>query len=155
MAARICGELASGKSLASICDKEGMPSIMTVYRWLQAHESFREDYARAREDQADTLADEILKIADEAPQTSVQERGGAEVTVVDSAAIQHQKLRVDARKWIAAKMKPKKYGDKLELDGGVKHEHNLSESAILAMFGVSAIAGPKDAGHTSAPNKDK
>lgn len=116
LAADICARLATGEPLVKICRDERMPGTSTVYRWLADNEKFRDMYARAREDQADTLADEIIDIADEDPATVFDEKhgmGGEEVDVlrVDSAAIQHQRLRVDARKWIAAKLKPRKYGD--------------------------------------------
>lgn len=116
--AEICGRLASGDSLNTICREDKMPDVRTVYRWLEANDEFRQLYARAREDQADTLADQILAIADEDPALSIQERGGESVSVVDGAAVQHQRLRIEARKWIAAKLKPKKYGDKVDLTHG-------------------------------------
>lgn len=118
LAAEICGRLASGSPLSKICGgEENFPSLTTVYRWLQEKPEFRELYARAREDQADTLADEILQIADEDPTTTVIEKTGQ--IAFDGAAIAHQRLRVDARKWIASKLKPKKYGDRVaqELSG--------------------------------------
>lgn len=97
-----------------------MPGMTTVYRWLQEKEDFRELYARAREDQADTLADEIIEIADEDPQlifdSQFHGKDEVEVVRVDSAAVNHQRLRVDARKWIAAKLRPKKYGDRTEVE---------------------------------------
>jgi len=46
----ICEEMAhTDHSLRRICDAEGMPDPATVYRWLEAHEDFRERYARERE----------------------------------------------------------------------------------------------------------
>jgi hypothetical protein len=107
----ICSRLAQGESLNRICKSDDMPGLSTVYRWLDARTEFRERYARAREDQADTLADEILDISDESPATAI-EHGEGEVIKVDGAAVAHQRLRVDTRKWIASKLKPKKYGDK-------------------------------------------
>lgn len=95
-----------------------MPHVSTVYRWLLANEPFRDMYARAREDQADTLADEIVAIADEpmvGKKTTTKANGDTEITEGDM--IEHRKLRVDARKWTAAKLRPRKYGDKLELAG--------------------------------------
>jgi hypothetical protein len=68
-------------------------------------------YARAREDQADTLADEILAISDE--QREAVTRDG---TIYDPE-VHRDRLRIDARKWVAAKLKPRKYGDKVELAG--------------------------------------
>lgn len=114
LALLICAELASGRSLVSICKDEDMPGLTTVYRWRLERPAFREMYARAREDQADTLADEIVGIADESindiiidPETGY-ERTNHEV-------VARSRLRVDARKWVAAKLKPRSYGDKLDL----------------------------------------
>jgi hypothetical protein len=71
-------------------------------------------YTRAREDQADTLADEIQAISDEMPLETTDKDGN---TKFDSAYIQWMRLRVDSRKWIASKLKPRKYGDKIALGG--------------------------------------
>lgn len=85
-------------------------------RWLADSESFQQQYARAREEQADTLADEIVSISDEREGRAIV--AGEEVAVVfDSTAVARNRLRVDARKWVASKLKPKKYGDKLALGG--------------------------------------
>lgn len=118
IAAWICGRLAEGEPLTKICRDERMPDVSTVYRWLTAHEAFREMYARAREDQADTLADEIQAIADEpmlGEKTTIKANGDTEIVRGDM--IEHRRLRVDARKWVAAKLKPRKYGERIE------HEH--------------------------------
>lgn len=123
VAADICQRLAGGESLTKICGPDDMPHVSTVYRWIGKHETFRDIYARAREDQADTLADEILKIADEDPATVFLEKTGQ--LAIDGAAIAHQRLRIDARKWVAAKLKPKKYGEKSEVNvehsGAIEH----------------------------------
>ncbi|WP_395707572.1 terminase small subunit protein [Casimicrobium huifangae] len=117
MAIEICARLASGESLVRMCKADDMPSVSTVYRWIQAHEEFRDNYTRAREDQADTLADEILDIANTpvvGVKTKTNEKGEVETTEGDM--IEHRRLQVDARKWIAAKLKPKKYGDKQQTE---------------------------------------
>ena len=89
-----------------------MPSIATVFRWLAGNPNFSEQYAHAREEQAETLADEIVSIADEA--VVVANQGGEDVSLaLDATAVARNRLRVDARKWVASKLKPKKYGDKL------------------------------------------
>ena len=112
LAAEICSKLADGLSLKAICLGDDMPDKATVYRWIAKHDEFRDLYAHAREDQADTLADEIVDIADNC------ERDDANKA----------RLQVDARKWVAAKLKPKRYGDKVTNehtgpDGGpVKYE---------------------------------
>lgn len=118
LALEICSRIASGESLVRICKDERMPDITTVYRWLREQPDFREIYVIAREDQADTLGDEIKEISDETPIIVKLDDNGEEVEVVfDAAAIQRQRLRVDARKFIAAKLKPKKWGDRTELVG--------------------------------------
>lgn len=117
-AALICARLASGESLAAICRDDESPDVTTVYRWLAAHEEFRHLYARAREDQADTLADQIIDIAD-TPIIGVKTKtdGQGKVETTEGDMIEHRRLQVDARKWIAAKLRPRKYGEKLELAG--------------------------------------
>jgi hypothetical protein len=119
MASCICVEIASGRSLRDICSKEGMPDKATVFRWLAAHEDFRDQYARAREAQADAMLEDILEIADDGMNDSYTDEEGNVRTNQD--VIARSRLRVDARKWAMSKMAPKKYGDKLDLhhEGGV------------------------------------
>ena len=110
IALEICERIADGESLVKICSDPKMPKKTAVYEWLLRHKEFADIYARAREDQADTLADEIHAISDELPQQIVDDKGK---TRYDSAYVQWQKNRVDARKWVAAKLKPKKYSDRI------------------------------------------
>jgi hypothetical protein len=104
MADRICERLAAGESLRSICRDDDMPSWPAISNWLQKFPEFAAQYARAREDQAETHADRIIEIADD-----------------DSIDPNHKRIMVDARKWVAAKLKPKRYGDKAE----VEHSGNI------------------------------
>ncbi len=99
--------LAKGESMASIGRDPKMPGATTIYDWIDADETglSAERYARARERQADFGADEIREIADN------QE--------LDPNS---RRIMVDARKWIAAKLKPRVYGDRLD----VKHTGNLT-----------------------------
>jgi hypothetical protein len=128
LAEAICAGIAAGHSLVSICAGEDMPHRATVMRWLQddSKEGFRDKYARAREAQADFYAEQIIEIADEEC-TYVKHGDGDEEKEVevafDSAAVARNRLRVDARKWYASKVAPKRYGDRIEqniggLDGG-------------------------------------
>lgn len=108
----ICERIADGESLRAICRDESMPCKSSVFKWLSVHALFADQYARAREAQADTMADEILDIADETAFDSIEsENGGLKP---NQEWIARSRLRVDARKWLAAKMAPKKYGDKLQ-----------------------------------------
>jgi len=119
MADFICIRLSEGESLQEIVKTEGMPNRATVYRWLLEQPLFCDKYIRAREEQADTLADEIIGIADESPETvEVLNKHGEVIDIkIDSGYVAYQKQRIEARKWTAMKLKPKKYGDKLELAG--------------------------------------
>jgi hypothetical protein len=113
IADQICERLADGESLRGICAGDEMPNKSTVFRWLAARKEFSDQYARAREEQAETLADEIVEIADDDPGVISRGEGDRVEVSVDSAAVAHQRLRIDARKWVASKLKPKKYGDKV------------------------------------------
>jgi hypothetical protein len=111
----ICEKLVEGQSLRSICLDDAMPSISTIMLWLTKHQEFSEQYAHARDAQADTLADEILDIADDASNDWMEVHKGDSVSWQENGeAIQRSRLRVDTRKWIATKLKSKKYGDKVE-----------------------------------------
>lgn len=120
IATRICEHLAEGRSLRSFCALESSPNKSTVMRWLREHDEFRDQYAHAREDQAEILADEIIDVADDGTNDyTTRMRGDEEVEVVNNDHITRSRLRVDARKWFAGKVRPKKYGDKgtIELTG--------------------------------------
>lgn len=91
----ICDLIAQGNSLRKICSMEGMPDLKTVITWRWDDKEFHQQYVRAREDQADHYADEITEIAD---------------TEKDA---NKARVRIDARKWVASKLKSKSYGDKI------------------------------------------
>lgn len=118
LADSICERIAEGESLRTICATPDMPSRMSVFRWLadENRAAFRDQYARAREEQADFYAESIVEIADEC-EIEASYKGEEVVLDVSSSAIARNRLRVDARKWYASKLAPKKYGDKLELGG--------------------------------------
>lgn len=118
LADRICSELATGKSLRTVCKAEGMPSTQTVFRWLRTHEGFCDQYARAKDEAADALVDEMLDIADDAANDwmKVHDKDNPGYRL-NGEAINRSRLRVDTRKWIAAKLKPKRYGEKVAVGG--------------------------------------
>jgi hypothetical protein len=92
----ICQRIAEGQSLRQICRDETMPARTSVWAWLRKDREFMNQYARAREDQAETLFDEALDIAREH----------------DDPA--KARVMIDTLKWAAGKLKPKKFGDKIE-----------------------------------------
>lgn len=154
MANTICELIADGQSLRSICQADDMPAKSTVFKWLTQNKDFADQYARARETQADAIFDEILSISDE--KTVALEYGeGDEKAVVevalDSVAVQRNRLRVDARKWMAGKLRPKVYGDKQTLehsgpDGGpIEHTHAVSAETRGLLEGLSSIGANRGA----------
>jgi hypothetical protein len=113
LAALICKRLAEGESLRTICSDKDMPHIDTVCTWQHKRPDFAEQYARAREKQADFYAESIVAIADETE--VITNMDGEDVVLkLDATAVARNRLRMDARKWYASKLAPKKYGDKIE-----------------------------------------
>lgn len=109
IAAEVCLRLADGESLRKVCSADDMPDKATVLRWVARHESFRDQYAHARELSQEAVAEEYFELLDEVP--PMKPDGS-----FDAAAVAWYKNRADARKWYLSKIAPKKYGDKLELN---------------------------------------
>ena len=138
IADEITDRIAMGQSLAKICADAHMPSPSMVFRWLDNPEyvPFRDRYARAREIQAETLADEIIQIAN-TPEMgeTVTDKGNGTIETRTGDMIEHRRLKVDARKWFASKVAPARYGDKTHStvtgpDGGaIQIETNDRERA--------------------------
>ena len=117
IASAICAEMAEGRSLRSICRDDGMPSLTAVFTWLAKHPEFADQYARAREAQADALFEEVLEIADDARNDWMERNGEDAGWQLNGEHVQRSRLRVDARKWMAGKLRPKVYGDKMQHTG--------------------------------------
>ncbi len=117
LAAKICERLAEGETLRSVCRDEKMPGKTTVLRWLgdEKNTEFRDQYAHARDMQADSLFDEALEIADATSGDWITDKDGKKV--LDHEHVQRSRLRVDTRKWAAGKLAPKRYGDKVQHTG--------------------------------------
>lgn len=117
VASKIIFELSTTrKGLVAICQADGMPSPPTVYRWIHSNESFRNDYARAKEAQAELLGEEILAISDDSDKDTIQTLNGE---IENREWTSRSKLRVEARKWLMSKLHPKRFGDKLDIDANV------------------------------------
>lgn len=109
LADEICANITLGDSIRTVCKPEHMPAISTFYKWLRENEEFAKQYARATEERSEAMAEEILDLADDASNVVLG------IDKSDNARVSAMKLRVDTRKWLMAKMKPKKYGDKLDM----------------------------------------
>lgn len=137
----ICERIADGESLRSICRTAGMPDKSTVFRWLAGNSEFCDQYARAREAQADHMADEIVEISDEAAYEDIKVEGGKVVGVkFDATAVARNKLRVDARKWVAAKLKPRVYGNAVTVKGDPNNPLQVRRAADLTDDELAALA---------------
>lgn len=122
IADEICERIAEGESLRRICLSDHLPNRKTIFHWLlnDTHPGFCDQYRKAREMQAENFADEMNDIADDGSNDymeNVDDQGAVIGYKLNGEHIQRSKLRIDTRKWIASKLKPKKYGDKLELSG--------------------------------------
>lgn len=114
IAIEICSRIASGQSIAKISKENDMPCQAAIYNWLAKYPEFVERYTKARESQADMFAEEILQIADESTNDWMLSNDPDNIGYkLNGEAIQRSKLRIDTRKWLAGKLRPKKYGDSI------------------------------------------
>lgn len=129
----ICRAIATTTDgLNKICaEREDFPCRKVIWEWRFDHEEFRNLYVEAKRQQADLLAEEINDIADDITRDTLfkQDRDGNEYEVCNTEWIARSRLRVDTRKWIACKLLPKVYGDKVQNETTVtiKQEDALKE----------------------------
>lgn len=140
VADEICSQLAEGKSMRTVCLAEDMPDKATVFRWLRTMPTFCDQYTRAKEESADALVEEMLDISDDASNDWMERNAGDNAGwLANGDHIQRSRLRVETRKWIAAKLKAKRYGEKVEHTGSVAHTY---DSLLLDLInGRTATAG--------------
>ncbi|MGG7578852.1 terminase small subunit protein [Rhizobium sp. Nf11,1] len=127
LAEKICARIADRESLRSICRDEDMPSKSTVLSWLADEDkaAFRARYALAREIMADSFVDEMVEIADNSSDDWIEKKNAAGETTgwqENGEAIRRSQLRIATRQWVAEKLRPKKYGAKVEPEQGVTGE---------------------------------
>lgn len=133
-AAKFCAAIADGGTLRSVCKKAGMPSKATVFRWLADNPEFQKMYEAATDERTDVMIDEIVDIADNCKP--------------DADSIRKAKLRIHARVEQAQRMKPRKYGAKMQLtgDGGGPIETKSTlDVAGLSTAALAEIMKAKDA----------
>ena len=116
----ICSLLSEGISLRTICLSSSMPCKATVFKWLREIDGFSDQYVKAKQESADALIEDMIEIADNEVSQPLIINGKPiiidkkVITTVDGPSVNHARLRIDTRKWLASKLKPKKYGDKPE-----------------------------------------
>jgi hypothetical protein len=139
----ICARLAKGEPMSRIAKDAHMPDIVNVYKWLRTDDEFRNLYETARADGAHTYASEIAEIIDEEPLAIHDEHGNKRF---DSGSIAHKRLRMDGRKWLAAKYLPKVYGERQILAGDAENPIEVKANteifdALLANVQLTKSSG--------------
>lgn len=116
---RMLEEIASGRSVISLCREEDWtPNADTWYRWMYKIDGLSDRYTRAKSISSEYHADQILAIADEA----------------DNQTFQVARLQIDARKWVASKLVPNKYGEKSQID------HTSSDESMKAPTVIKLVS---------------
>lgn len=114
LADEICAQLPYiDGGIEKLCKRQDMPCKDTVFLWLTKHPYFSDKYARAREVMAEIQAQRAINDALSAPDAQIG------------------RLRFDARKWLASKLAPKKYGEKVEVE-------QTGESTVKVVIGGNA-----------------
>ncbi len=129
LAQEICSTIAcQSRGLTYLCSKNPhWPERTTIFQWRLDKPDFSNLYDKAKYAQAESLADEMLDIADETSSDKVVNNAGNEVC--NSEYVNRSRLRVDTRKWILERLSPKKYGSKLE-NSRSEDEKSLIEKLI-------------------------
>lgn len=115
---QVLDRIAGGESLRAICREPKMPQIQQLMRLRLSSEEFAEQYARAREMQAEQFYDEILEIVDDGTNDFVERedaKGNVKV-MPDMELVQRSKMRYEARRWAMSKILPKRFGEKLDVE---------------------------------------
>lgn len=129
LAEEICDAIASdSKGLCRLCkENDHWPARKNIYQWFKKYPDFRNKYMQAKEHQIEAIVDEVLEIADDTSHDTIikTDNDGHEKEVCNSEWINRSRLRIDTRKWLAAKLAPKLYGDKQTT------EHTVGEGSLM------------------------
>jgi hypothetical protein len=139
-----------------------IPRIKHISRWKAEGNKicateFRDQYARAREVQADFWAEQIIEISDTPLEGTRTEDGKDGIKTVREDMLGHRRLQVDTRKWLMARMAPKKYGDRLTQEvsgpaGGPIQTQEISPRETLADRIAGLIARGGASGDIGKPH---
>lgn len=155
--AEVCERIAHGDSVRACFrnPQDHWPTEVTFWRWLSADVELNAVYEGATAKRGERYAEEIVDIVDNAGSPLLDadgmpliDRNGWPVMVVDKAAVEHARLRADARKWVAARMLPKRYGDKVTLAGDA--DNPLAIDVVDARAALLRGLAPKPAGDGAA-----
>ena len=131
----IFSRMENGASLLSVCKSEGMPSPTTIYKWIEASPEKVNDYARAIDARTEKIFEDMLAISDQSKDDIIIDDFGNEKT--NNEVIQRSRLMIDTRKWMLGKMKPGKYGDKIQAEiSGI--------GKVNAIFNIDLLSVPNN-----------
>lgn len=131
----ICARMAEGESLRAICRDEAMPSYRTAFNWIATNKDFRQRYELAMQIRSQAIFEDLLDIADDGRNDWMEKRSSVGQLIgwaENGEAARRSAIRIDARKWVLARMAPKKYGERLDLShsGGVMVENEPDLSGL-------------------------
>lgn len=133
--ASMLANISSGMSVRKMCENRKFPTREMFYKWLREDDSFVNEYEIAVQSRADAIAEEILEIADDdSNDYKINELSEDDKLKIDQIKLARDKVKIDARKWIAAKMAPKKYGNNIKVDSDNKHDHSGSISVEITDY---------------------
>lgn len=116
----VCDKIAEGRSLLSVLkDKKIYPARSTFMLWLKQSDNYAHAYTQACDQRADLIFEELIQIADNTSEDVIVLPDGTEVT--NHEKIQRDRLRVDTRKWMLARMNPRKYSDRINVNADVNN----------------------------------
>lgn len=121
-----------GLSCFKSCKKAGIPNS-TFLLWVSEDKSLADKYMRARDDLIERIANDAIEIADEPV-------GTTDSGATDSGAVQKQRLQVDTRKWLLAKLAPRKYGDRLALAGDDESPIKVDSAIDVSKLSTDVLA---------------
>lgn len=141
IASLILSRLADGELLREICTDDGMPKSKTVRQWALDNEEFSILYTKAREMGWHEIGEEIFEIADDGSRDLMIDDGGNERT--NTEVVARSRIRIDTRKWLLAKMLPKIYGEKLDLNHGGQKDNPLMTHEQRLVIIKEVLSGAK------------
>jgi hypothetical protein len=125
LAQEICDKVASSSyGIKKLCRlNEHWPHPDTIYQWLMKHKEFADLYAQAKRSQIEVLVDELVEIADDSTHDEAFDHRGE--IIPNNEFINRSRVRIDTRKWLASKLIPRVYGDK------ITQEHTGAEGGAI------------------------
>ena len=125
LADKVCFKIAEGYSMRTVCKADDMPCMTTIFKWLREKPEFTQQYTRATEERTEAMSEDILDIADDGSNDLMTIQKGDKTYQMENKEVTNRsRLRVDTRKWLMSKMKPKKYGDKIDVTSAGEKLHN-------------------------------